>query len=68
MLTIEAQRAQRCRLLCTTIETAELLGIGRTHVYRLMNGGQLHSVKIGARRLIPRSVVEDYVRDLMVAL
>ena len=55
------------RLLCTTTEAAELLGISRTHVYRLMKANELRSVKIGARRLIPRSVLVEYVDDLLLA-
>ncbi len=54
-------------LLCTIREAAKLLGVGRTSVYELMNSGHLQSVKIGARRLIPRSSIEAFVTELLEA-
>ncbi len=54
-------------LLCTIPDAALLLGIGRTSVYELMNDGNLQSVKIGARRLIPRTSIEAFVAELLDA-
>ena len=54
-------------LLCTVAEAADLLAIGRTCVYQLMKSGQLRSVKIGARRLVPRSAIEEFVHELLEA-
>lgn len=45
-------------------EAAMLLGIGRTVAYRLVLGGDLRSVKIGRRRLVVRSSIEQYVERL----
>lgn len=39
-------------------------GTGRTNVYALLNSGQLRSVKIGGRRLIPRTAIDDFVKAL----
>ena len=52
-------------LLCTIDEAADLLSIGRTSVYQLMNSGQLRSVKVGARRLVPRAELEAFVNELL---
>ena len=49
--------------LLTVEEAAECLGIGRTKTYELMMGGDLASIKIGSRRLIPVSSVTAYIRD-----
>lgn len=37
--------------------TAQLLGVSRATVYNLLSSGELESVKIGSRRLIPRSAI-----------
>ena len=49
-----------------TVEGAQvkLGGLGRSSVYRLMDAGELRSVKIGKRRLIPDSAIADYVEGL----
>lgn len=38
--------------------------IGRSSIYRLMDTGELRSVKIGRRRFIPDSAIADYVARL----
>ena len=60
------QRHDRA-LLVTVAEAAELLSIGRSNTYRLINEGQLASVKIGARRLVPRASLEAFVQELLEA-
>lgn len=52
------------KLLLTTKEAAEVLGIGRSTVYELMYAGLLESVRIGAARRIPAVALEDFVRRL----
>jgi excisionase family DNA binding protein len=39
----------------TLNETHRLTGLGRSFLYQLMDSKQLHYLKIGKRRLIPRS-------------
>ncbi|ABW15648.1 DNA binding domain, excisionase family [Parafrankia sp. EAN1pec] len=41
------------KLLLTPAEAAELLGVGRTTIYELMNSGDIPSVRIGRARRIP---------------
>ena len=43
---------------------AQLLNLGRTNVYGLLGSGQIRSVKLGRRRLVPRESVEEYVSTL----
>ena len=51
------------RLLSIKQALAEL-GIGRTLLYELLHTGQLSSVKIRRRRLIPRESIVDFVASL----
>ena len=40
------------------------LGVGRSTIYALMDSGELRSVKIGARRLIPEQAIVDFITKL----
>ena len=48
-------------LLLTIDEAGMALGLSRSSVRRLMNAGQLPSVKVGGCRRIPASALNDYV-------
>ena len=52
-------------LLVTVNQAAELLGIGRSTVYELIEAGELKSVKRGASRRIPLKAIYDYVDRLI---
>ena len=45
-------------------EAAELLGVGRTSVYKLIDSGAIGTVTIGRRRLIPHADLVAYVEGL----
>ena len=51
-------------MLFSVDQAAALLGIGRTNVYALMRDGKLRSVKVGGRRLIPRTALVSFVAGL----
>lgn len=42
----------------------ELGGIGRTKFYELLANGELRSVKVGRRRLVPANAIVEYVQRL----
>ena len=42
-------------------DVAEMLGLGRTTVYKLISEGYLTRIKVGARTLIPASDVRALV-------
>ncbi len=50
--------------LLSVTEAANMLGISRASLYPLLGQGDLESVAIGRRRLIPLSAIEKYVRSL----
>jgi excisionase family DNA binding protein len=39
-------------------------GLGRTKIYELITSGELRTVKIGRRRFVPASAIEEYVARL----
>jgi excisionase family DNA binding protein len=50
------------RPLLVSVESgAAALGIGRTQMFRLLRSGDVESLKIGARRLIPTDSLREYV-------
>lgn len=52
------------KLLLTTEEAADLLGISRWKVYELIRVGVLKSVKLGGSRRISSSVLAEFVANL----
>ncbi len=40
------------------------LGISRTAIYELIDGGKLKTVKIGRRRLVPLEAIEEFIAGL----
>lgn len=49
-------------------QTSEKLGgLGRTRVFHLLQTGELQSVKIGRRRFIPDSSIQQYIEGLKAA-
>lgn len=53
------QGAKLQRIAVSPTEAALMLGISRSKVYELMDGGQLRNIKLGGRRLIPVSAINQ---------
>lgn len=50
------------------IKSTELrLSVSRTQVFKLIGSGQLRSVKIGNRRLVPEQAIVDFINELDAA-
>ena len=49
------------KLAYSVEEACEALGIGRALAYELITSGRLHSLKVGACRLIPASALADFL-------
>lgn len=56
-----AESAAPAPTLLTVPETAELLRCGQTMVYQLLREGRLAGVKIGRRRLVRASAVQQFI-------
>lgn len=48
----------------TVPEVAEALNIGKSRVYDLLRTGELRSVKLGKRRLIPAKCLDEFIAAL----
>ena len=42
---------------------AERLGLGRTKTYELIRTGELRSLKVGRRRLVPLEAIDEFLRQ-----
>ena len=49
------------RLLYSVTEAADLLGVGRTYMFRLIATGEVESIKVGRLRKIPRDALGRYI-------
>lgn len=58
--------AEELPRLLSIPQTCRLLGLGRSNLYKLMASGQVRSVKIGRRRLVPRDAIDAFVTALPV--
>lgn len=52
------------KLLYAVTEASDATGIGRSKLYELMAAGEIESVKVGKRRLIPADALEAFVAHL----
>lgn len=52
------------RLLHPVADAAEILGVGRSTIYRLIAAGEIGTVKIGRRTLVAQTELERYVATL----
>jgi excisionase family DNA binding protein len=56
------------KILYRAEEAADVMSLSRTAVFALIKSGDLRAVKIGGRRRIPRSSIEEYVARLAAGL
>lgn len=52
---------QQRPLLLNPVQTAALLGVSRTQVFRLLRTGELDSIKVGSLRKIPIDAAYEFV-------
>ncbi len=55
------------KMLYRPEEAAVIMSLSRTAVFGLIKSGDLEAIKIGRRRRIPRSSIEDYVARQLAA-
>ncbi len=47
------------RIAITVSEAAEMLGVSKPHLYKCMNDGEVPSLRVGKKRLVPVSYLRD---------
>ena len=47
----------------TVPEVAKILGIGRNTAYEVCRNGEIPTIKIGGRILVPRAAIDDLLHD-----
>ena len=52
------------KLAYSVEEVADLLSLGRTKVVALVSAGDIGSIKVGGRRLVPRRDLHEFVERL----
>ena len=57
-----ARRSAQSALLFSVPTTAERLGVSRASIYRMIVAGEIKSVRLRGRRLIPGSEIERLAR------
>ena len=60
------QEPPQTAILLTVLEAATVLGVSRATIYRQIELGNLHAVKIGGRRLLTREEIQRFVNSLEV--
>ncbi len=50
-------------LLLTPEEAFALIGVGRSHGFKLLSSGEIPSIKIGRLRRVPRTAIEQWIED-----
>lgn len=45
----------------TVVEVATILGIGRNTAYEVCRSGEIPTIKVGGRILVPRNVIDEMV-------
>ena len=59
-----AEQTSPAKLLLKVEDVAEMLNFGRSKLYTYILSGELRSVKVGRRRLIPPDAVHEFVQML----
>lgn len=64
---LPARRSEMEKVTLSVAETAEALGLGRSHVYELVRRGRIPACHFGRRVLIPRRSLERMLEELGAA-
>lgn len=51
----------------SVFDAARQLGIGRTLMYELLDSGEIKSIKVGTRRLVPEAELVRFLADRLAA-
>lgn len=63
----QAKKSDVTAVLYTVDEAARALRLSRSVIYELIRSDQLHTVKVGRRRLVPVAALNAYVEGIQAA-
>lgn len=58
---LERRKEEQLPIVLTPAEAMDILGVGKNTIYRLLNSGELHGVRVGRSWRIANSVLEKFV-------
>jgi excisionase family DNA binding protein len=61
LVTDLVERPAPARLAVSVEEAADMIGVGRSTMFALLESGEVRSVKVGTRRLVPVRALEEFV-------
>ena len=64
MVELKSSGAEELPRLLSIPQACRVLGVGRSVLYQMLSSGQIRSVKIGRRRLVPREAIDEFVANL----
>jgi excisionase family DNA binding protein len=60
---MEQPQQNTVKLLLTMEEAAQVMSLGQTYFYGLVSRENIHTVKLGRRRLVPLKSLETYIDE-----
>lgn len=58
---LEQRKEEQLPIVLTPAEAMDILGVGKNAIYRLLNSGELHGVRVGRSWRIAIGALEDYL-------
>lgn len=58
----KAEGGEIRRRTYTVLEVAEILGIGRNTAYEICRTGEIPTIRIGGRVLVPRTAIDELLK------
>jgi len=62
-----AAESENCRIVLTVEEAAQLLGLSRGSIYEAIRRGDIPSLRVGRRILVPRVALERLLAEVGLA-
>ena len=61
---LERRKEEELPIMLTPAEAMDILGVGKNMIYRLLNSGELHGVRVGRSWRINAKVLQEHLASL----
>ncbi|MBD5117560.1 MAG: helix-turn-helix domain-containing protein [Clostridiales bacterium] len=58
---LEQRKEEQLPIVFTPAEAMDILGVGRNTIYRLLNSGELHGVRVGHCWRISNAAIDEFL-------